>query len=240
MKKIIGIILIISLLLPTIVYAESDIQLIAGLKYGMGINEACATSKYHVVKDKGDDWIASFLKGCIGLDNTAYIGGKGTIGGYECSVMGNFDASGRLIQVMYFLGGSDSYEDYPAFFTTEKEKPEDAYTPEYEAVEEALIQQYGVGTDWKNALELTVGIPNISNRETLKYYSDHEQEFYTNQYSQRLVSQSDGTTIVISHAIIERKELRVEGELIEYDHVLAYTYYDFSVGQEEPSYSIGF
>lgn len=234
MKKIISLVLMIAMLLPVVAHAEGDIQLIAGLEFGMDINQASAVSKYEIVEE-ANEWRASFLKDVIGLDNTAYIVGQGTIGGYECCVVGNFDALGRLVQVMYFF-------DKEAFeFSVESENStyRETYSQQYKKVETALIAQYAEGAGLEDALNLTVGIPNVYATDTINFYKTATHKFFNHEYAQRLVSQSDETTVVINHVMMER-EMTYGSSRSEYAHILVYTYYDFPVGQEEQSYSVGF
>ena len=65
MKKIIGILAIIMLIMTSVtVHAEDEIQLIAGLKFGMDKDRAVSISKYEL-RVEPVAWQVSFLKDII-------------------------------------------------------------------------------------------------------------------------------------------------------------------------------
>ena len=229
--------MVIAMLIPSIAHAEGDIQLIAGLKFGMKIDQAAAISKFELVEEPAL-WKESFYKDFVGLTNTSYIFGTGKIGGYDCSVSAHFDALDRLIQVMYYFEC-----DNPTFYTEDEISRSD-HEKRYAEIEKVLTKQYGEGYNIEDAINLTIGLSDVSSIGAINFYDFYKHLFTNCEYSQRLISQSDETTVVIEHTVLERVLIGSQTDRSEtetqYAHILIYTYYDFPVGQEEQSYSVGF
>ena len=233
MKKFVSLLLVLFLLMPITCFAENDIQLIAGLKFGMDINQAAAISKYEIV-DTPDAWRESYLRDILGLSNEKYIVGKGTIGGYQCAAVGTFDALDRLIQVIYFLD-----TDYFDFKDDKTAQTKNTYVNQYHKVETALTTQYGVGLGVGDAISLSVGIPSVNSTPQYQFHQDFTHQVFNLEYSQRTTTQTDQSTVVIEHAVQERL-VNAMSTFCDYGHVLIYTYYDFPISKEEQTYSIGF
>lgn len=241
MKKIIGILAIIMLIMTSVtVHAEDEIQLIAGLKFGMDKDRAVSISKYELCVEPVA-WQVSFLKNIMGLSNTDYVAGFGEIGGYESTVVGTFDEFGQLKQVIYFANNeSNKQHNNPHtgwFYEDNTRLLAETYGTYYEQSEAALSQRYGKGNGKDDAIDFSVRLTTYS--DNITFYNSTSHQYIAHKYSQRVVNQPDNTTVVIEHAVVER--ILTSGEVdSQFAHMVIYTYYDFPVGQEEHSNSIGF
>lgn len=221
MKRIISVVLFVTLLMISVgAIAENEITLPAGLKFGMSMDEAVATSGF--VKSEGGHWFGAQIDK-MGFSNKAYISGKATIGGYEAEVRCYFDDAG-LKQIEYKIE-SDLADESKA-------------KTECDTIQASLADKYG------NPVERDKAQHQYS-PAGLVTYKDNSYDYQRIGFDDNatwVISTEDGGSVYIDqYYIFEFLEMKNVSFSINYPLFLTYTYYDFQVdATSEINTSVGF
>lgn len=211
MKKIVCLVLFVFVLLNCTALAENEINLPAGLKFGLSLDESVAISGYD--KRQGAAWVAEQIKK-MGFPVEEYIFGQATIGGYEAYVSSFFDHEG-LKQVEYELLIELGSED--------KAKAE------CQKVRNALTTKYGdcVGEEKSQHQYSPVSGVNYKNK-----YVDYRRIGFSD-LSTWIVLLDDGGSVYIDLYYITEWIDETTKYSIKYPMYITYTYYDFQIDSTE-------
>lgn len=221
MKRIISIIVILSLLLSSLAIGNcafgEGLVLPSGLEFGMSLSQATAVSGYNKYGLE-DTFFEAYFKECnYDFSTEARLQGEATVGELPATVNVFFDGKG-LKQVKYSFpvsenGLSSIVSDISA---------------SYDYVEASLQSKYG------NPLDVTTHkhayMPVVDKSLYFSWFlsifggaltSTESESISNTKHTLRSISFSDGSSVYIDHYVEERNG--------KHDHVLSYTYYDFTV-----------
>lgn len=237
MKKIIGMLLMITILFSTTILilpsraaiAENEISLPNGLQFGMSLSEATAVSGYR--QDKNSP-IHDAMMTAMGFD-CDYLYGIATIGGYEASIEIYFE-NDYLRQIRYNLGGakrSSSVSDI-------NEEIEASWISVGDALKEKYGQPQESSHQFKNS-SVTYSFGSGENKREEWDYIQSGEEFVVNV---------NGGSVYIDNNIVNGSNTADTGSLYDLldtnyyqNHYLTYTFYDFQVDSNtEKSNSVDF
>lgn len=220
-KRIVSVIIVLSIFFSTFAISGyalgEEVVLPSGLKFGMSVSQATAVSGY----DKyglDDTFFEAYFKECnYEFSTESRLQGEATVGELPATVHVFFDGKG-LKQVKYSFpvnenGSSSIVSDISAG---------------YDYVEANLQSKYGNPLDvttHKHAYMPVVDKPLYFSWFLSIFggaYTSTETESISNiKHTLRSISFSDGSSVYIDHYVEERNG--------KHDHVLSYTYYDFTV-----------
>lgn len=221
MKKIISFILLtVLLMVSAVAIAENEITLPAGLKFGMSMDEAVATSGF--TKSEGGYWFGAQIEQ-MGFSNKAYISGKATIGGYEAEVCCYFDDTG-LKQIEYKIEAD----------LTDENKAK----TECDTIQASLASKYGDPVEKDKAKHQYSPAAIVTYKNSFYDY----QRIGFGENATWVVPEEDGGSIYIDQYYInEFLEIKNVSIDFKYPLYLTYTYYDFQVDTTtETNTSVGF
>ena len=195
-----------------------ELVLPAGLKFGMGIDEAIAVSGLQKMENNG--YRKTFNDTCGYSFLTEYLQGDVKIGGLDATILVQFDVLG-LKQVMYIFPYSEEEDNGSV------ELPSNRQIAEYDFIEQSLQRKYGDKLDTsKHKHAYMAPIEPIyfswpfSFLGITTWMDEAEQSAEHTLY---LKTNSDGSSIYIDHYFSDS----LEGS--SYSHNMTYTYYDFTI-----------
>ena len=219
MKRFVGLLLFAVMMFSMTALAENEINLPAGLKFGISLDEGVAVSGYD--KRQGSAWVDEQIK-AMGFPVAELIYGQATIGGYEAVVSGFFDLNG-LKQVEYEL--------------TIDQTSEETTKAECDKIKQTLINKYGDCAAEANSQHQYSPVSSVMYKNK---YVDYRRIGYNN-LSTWIVPLNDGGSVYIDLYYINEWISETTKYGMKYPLYITYTYYDFQIDTtEEVTTSVDF